>query len=204
MYPFNTSISNIWRSWYAFVAGKNKTLELEEFRYGLEENLGQLQQDIESNCYKHGTYRRFIVCDNKRREIRVASIRDRVIHRLLYDYLVEIYDKTFIFDVWSCRKNKGLIGAIGRAQEFLHKNPESIVWRTDIRKFFDNIDREVLLSVLERKVKDKKALSLLYEVIDGGRAGRLSLSLSLSRLSSPKRYPNWQFNEPGFSEYLYE
>ena len=126
----NTSLSNIWRSWYAFSAGKNKTLELETFSYHLEENIPKLHSEIETGRYKHGPYRKFIVCDNKRREIRVACIRDRVVHRLIYDYLVTIYDKTFIFDVWSCRKNKGLQSAIERAQEFLRKNPRSFVWRT--------------------------------------------------------------------------
>ncbi|MEI6133262.1 MAG: hypothetical protein WCQ41_10640 [Bacillota bacterium] len=170
----------------------------------MEENLEKLQRDIEIGCYKHGTYRCFIVCDNKRREIRVASIRDRVVHRLLYDYLVGIYDKTFIFDAWSCRKNKGLLGAIERAQEFLRRNPKSFVWRSDIKKFFDNIDREVLLSVLERKIKDEKALLLLCEVIDGGHRPSLSLSLSLSRFAAPKRYPYRQSDQPGASEYLHE
>jgi RNA-directed DNA polymerase len=178
-YPFDTSLPKIWSSWYAFVKGKNRTPELEEFTFNLESNLSRLQKEIESGAYKHGAYRTFTVFENKRREISVATIRDRVVHRLLYDYLVDIYDKTFIFDAWSCRKNKGLLDCILRAQAFLHHNPKSYVWRADIKKFFDNIDRDVLLNILKPKVTDKKALSLLSEVI-GLAAGQLSLSLSLS------------------------
>jgi RNA-directed DNA polymerase len=177
----DTSLSQIWRSWNAFVAGKNKTLELETFCYYLEENLAKLQSDIEAGNYKHGPYRNFVVCDNKRREIKVASIRDRVVHRLLYDYLVEIYDKTFIFDAWSCRKNKGLLACIERAQMFMRKNSDSFVWRTDIKKFFDNIDRNVVFEILQRKVKDEKVLNLLSEVI-GVKRPKAASSLSLSRI----------------------
>jgi len=163
--PFDTSLANIWRSWYSFRRGKRKTFELETFSYNLEANLRQLQTDIEQEKYKHGPYRTFIVSDNKKREIRVASIRDRVVHRLLYDYLVLLYDDTFIFDVWSCRANKGLVGAIKRTQIFLAKYNSAFIWRADISKFFDNIDQGVLWEILERKLSDEKALNLLSTVI---------------------------------------
>jgi retron-type reverse transcriptase len=178
-YPFDTSLPKIWNSWYAFVRGKNKTLELEEFTFYLERNLSKLQKEIKNGTYKHGAYRIFTVFENKKREICVATIRDRVVHRLLYDYLVHIYDKTFIFDAWSCRKNKGLLDCILRAEEFLHKSPQSFVWRADIKKFFDNVDRDILYNILKRRIDDKDARSLLSEVIRLA-AGQLSLSLSLS------------------------
>lgn len=183
-YPFDTSLPKIWNSWYAFVCGKNKTTELGEFIFYLESNLSKLQKEITADTYKHGKYRIFTVFENKKRETCVATIRDRVIHRLLYDYLVNIYDITFIFDAWSCRKNKGLLGCILRAQYFLHKSPHSFVWRADIKKFFDSVDRNVLFNILKRKVTDNKALSLLSEVI-GLAEGQLSLSLSLSRFATP-------------------
>ncbi|OQA03273.1 MAG: Reverse transcriptase (RNA-dependent DNA polymerase) [bacterium ADurb.Bin400] len=125
----------------------------------------KLYEDIASGSYKHGPYKTFTVCDNKKREIRVASIRDRVVHRLIYDYLVALYDHTFIYNVWSCRENKGLIGAITRSQHLLSANPHAYVWRADISKFFDNVGQSVLWGILARKVKDPNALKLLEEII---------------------------------------
>jgi retron-type reverse transcriptase len=113
------SLKNIWKCWFAFRAGKRATLEMHDFQYHLEKNLYKLFLDLNNGRYRHGGYKKFIVCDNKRREISVASVRDRVVHRLIYDYLEKIYDKTFIYDAWSCRKEKGLLGAIERTQEFL-------------------------------------------------------------------------------------
>ena len=115
----NLSLKNIWRSWFEFKKGKNYTSELHDFQYNLEKELYGLFQDLQNGFYRHGGYRKFVVSDNKRREISVASIRDRVVHRLIYDYLEKVYDKTFIYDAWSCRKEKGLLGAIERAQNFL-------------------------------------------------------------------------------------
>ncbi len=139
---------------------------MERFTYFLEGNLYQLYIDLNNGQYKHGGYKKFIVTDNKRREIRVASIMDRVVHRLLYEYLTEIYDKTFIFDVWSCRKKKGLLGAIERAQKFLRKYPKSFVWRSDVKKFFDNVNHVTLLKIISLKISDKQAIWILKEIIN--------------------------------------
>lgn len=161
-------LENVWRSWFAFRKGKSATNELNEFQYSLEKNLQNLYVDLRDGTYKHGGYKKFIVCDNKKREISVASVRDRVVHRLVYDYLVEVYDKTFIYDAWSCRKGKGLLGAIERAQSFLASDDVKYplwFWKCDVRKFFDNVNHEILLNILERRVKDEQAFGLLREIV---------------------------------------
>ena len=160
------SLANIWKNCYRFKQGKRKTKELEHFQYFLEENLRQLHFDLNNGTYQHGGYRKFIVHDNKRREILVTNVRDRIVHRLLYEYLVGIYDKTFIYDVWSCRKNKGLVGAIERAQEFLKRYSKCYVWRLDIKKFFDNVDHEVLIKILSLRIIEPRVLYLLKKVIE--------------------------------------
>lgn len=159
------SLGNIWLSWSHFKKAKRQTTEFHTFKYNLEKELIKLHTALNNGSYKHSGYKKFTVNENKRREICVAPIRDRVVHRLLYDYLVPIYDKTFISDVWSCRKNKGLLGAILRTQSFLQKYPNSYVWRADVEKFFDNVDHNILLKILARKIQDQKAFSLLAKVI---------------------------------------
>lgn len=159
------SLSNIWGSWFKFKRGKKSSREIEWFNYYLENNLHKLCVELNNERYKHSGYRNFIVIENKQREISVASVRDRVVHRLLYEYLVEIYDKTFIFDVWSCRKGKGLLEAIERAQKFLKKYSDGYVWRADVKKFFDNIDHDILTQILSFRTTDNKAIKILKEVI---------------------------------------
>ena len=159
------SLANVWQSWFKFIKGKRKTKESDYSSYCLEQNLENLHFDLNSGRYKHGGYKKFIVTDNKRRQISVASVRDRAVHRLLYEYLNRIYDKTFVYDAWSCRKNKGLTGAIERTQKFLYKHTNAFVWRADIKKFFDNVDRQTLLKILSLKIKDAKAMFVLQEII---------------------------------------
>ncbi len=188
------SLKNIWKSWFDFRKGKRASLEIHDFQYHLERRIFDLYRDLNNGRYRHGGYGKFIVCDNKRREISVASVRDRVVHRLVYDYLVRIYDKTFTFDAWSCRKGKGLLGAIERTQEFMKHSAAraraqrthatqsrfSWVWKCDVRKFFDSVDQEVLLKILWRRIKDKTTLELLKEIIgsySGDNGGRIGMPI---------------------------
>lgn len=160
------SLGNVWRSWLLFKRGKKRTVEFEEFEYYLESNLFKLWQELNSGKYRHGAYRIFFLTDSKRRQIAVASICDRIVHRLVYEYLVKIADKRFIYDAWSCRKGKGLMGAIDRTQKFLTSNSQGWVWRADITKFFDNVDCEILKSALNISVKDKRALAIISKIIN--------------------------------------
>lgn len=140
-------------------------MDLHDFQYHLEKNLFKLFKRLNSGEYRHGGYKKFVVCDNKRREISVASVCDRVVHRIVYDYLTSVYDKTFIYDAWSCRVGKGLLGAIKRAQEFLRHFPNAYLWKCDIRKFFDSVDRKTLLEILAFKIKDATTYKLIREII---------------------------------------
>ena len=161
----NLGLDNIYRSWFEYRKGKNPNIDLDNFQYNLEHELFSLWKDLQNGTHKHGGYREFTVCENKKREISVASVRDRVVHRLGYDYLTEIYDKTFIYDAWSCRKNKGLIGAIERTQVFMKQYSDGFIWRADISKFFDSVDHNVLLEILKLRITNEKTIGLLTEII---------------------------------------
>ncbi len=160
-------LSNIYASWFKFKRGKKKTKELENFSYYLEDNLWRLYLDLNNSQYVSGPCQHFTITDGKRRDIAVVGMRDRVVHRLVYEYLVEIYDKVFIYDVWSCRKNKGLTGALKRTEFFLKKYSDAFVWRADITKFFDNVKQCELFKIICRRITDQNAQLLIKKIIDG-------------------------------------
>jgi RNA-directed DNA polymerase len=160
------SVANIWRSYRAFRRGKKLSPAIKEFEYQLLDNILHLASSIQQSKYKHGSYAHMIVNDNKRRDIAVATVRDRAVHRLLYDYLVPIWDRTFIYDAWSCRQGKGLHSAIERAQLFMRRYPDAWLWRADITKLFDSVDKPTLKRLIRRRVQDPVALRLLDEVVD--------------------------------------
>lgn len=82
------SMTDIWKSWQAFRRGKSTSQSILWFESRLEHNLLNLVNQINNQEYKHGFYEHMVVHDPKRREIAVASVLDRIVHRYVYDQLV--------------------------------------------------------------------------------------------------------------------
>jgi RNA-directed DNA polymerase len=162
----DASIEGLWRAWQRFARGKRRTPAFDHFAYHLERNLRVLEFELKARTYRHGTYQTFLMRDPKQRVIAVAPIRDRVVHRLVYDALVDRFDRVFLFDVWSCREGKGLHAAIDRAEGFLASFPRCIVWRADVARFFESVDHGVLRSCLRRRVTGEQAWFVLDQIID--------------------------------------
>ncbi|HVV26182.1 MAG TPA: reverse transcriptase/maturase family protein [Candidatus Saccharimonadales bacterium] len=153
-------------AWRRFRKSKRPSRAIDEFAYNLEANIERLADALTAGTYRHGDYQKVVLQEKKRRDLAVAGVPDRVVHRLLYDYLVNIYDKSFDPDVWSCRAGKGLHKCFARTQQLLGRYRDSFVWRADITKFFDSVDHGRLMACLARKLEPADpALWLCEEVI---------------------------------------
>jgi retron-type reverse transcriptase len=159
------SLSLIYNSWLNFRSGKKASRSIIYFEYNLEENLWHLWQDLLHGIYRHGAYTHRIVNEKKRRDIHVATVRDRVVHRLIYDYMISVIDPRLDYDVWSCRSGKGLHACVQRAARLSRRYPRAYVWRGDVQKFFDSVDHKILLEVLKRYNLDSGIRELLKIVI---------------------------------------
>lgn len=157
--------AEIYAAWLAFRRGKKRTPDISRFEFDLERNLAKLLSEINTRCYCHGAYRQVVIHDNKRRDLSVAAVRDRVVHRLVYDYLFNLVSSGFDYDVWLGQISKGLKGCLERTQRFLRKYPGAFVWRLDIKKFFDNVDHEIMLKLLGSLGISEEMLFLAREII---------------------------------------
>ncbi len=153
-------------------------------------NLISLHEDLKNKTYIHGDYQAFNVSDPKPRNIHKASVRDRVVHHLLYKALYPCFDQKFIHDSYSCRTGKGTHRAIKRFEVFTRKvsrnyTKQCFVLKCDIRKFFANIDHEILKKILAKHVEDIDILALLANLIDSFSARNfLAVGLPLGNLIS--------------------
>jgi RNA-directed DNA polymerase len=145
--------------------GKRYKQEILAFGYNLESNLLQLQSELKNKTYKHGAYRKFIVHDAKKREIKAATFKDRVVHKALHDVLEPFFDKSFINDSYACRKGKGVYKAISRLERFLNNPYNKYCLQCDISRYFKSVDHEKLFSLISRKIKDEDVLWLVKEII---------------------------------------
>lgn len=147
-------------------SGASNKRETMAFTFHLEDELFRLQEELQGGHYQPRPYRYFNIRDPKARTISVADFRDRVVHHALINVLEPLYERCFIHDSYATRKGKGTHKAIARAQCFLRKT--GWFWKTDIEKYFDSIQQETLLSLLERKIKDGRLLEVAARIIRNG------------------------------------
>ena len=162
----DTSVTGFWRAWLNFRKGKRPTRAIDQFETRLETNLLQLAAEVNRQTYVHGGYQRVVIAEKKRRDLAVASVRDRVVHRLVYDFLVDVVDPHLDPDVWSCRPGKGLHAALERTQSMLRSYPEAWIWRTDISKFFDHVQHDQLLQAIRHHTTDPQAIWICQQITD--------------------------------------
>jgi retron-type reverse transcriptase len=167
---------NILKAWNKFKKGKSGKSDTNEFALKLTDNLLDLYYTLKSKSYIHGDYEIFEIIDIKKRSIHKSSVRDRVVHHLLYDSLYPYFDKKFIYDSYSCRKNKGVHKALERYEYFARKASKNYtnqvyVLKFDVQKCFASIDHNTLKSILGKHIQDKDILSLLFKIIDSHISG---------------------------------
>ena len=95
---------------------KRHSANVAQFGFDLENQLLRLHDELISNTYQPGAYRTFEIYDPKRRMISAAPFRDRVVHHALCNVLEPIFERTFVFDSYACRKGKGTHAAVDRFQ----------------------------------------------------------------------------------------
>lgn len=165
------SLENLLQAWKEFLNGKRSRKDVQEFERNLMEHIISLHQDLSTKTYKHSSYTAFKINDPKPREIHKASVRDRLLHHAIYRRLYPFFNKMFIADSFSCRLDKGTHKAMNRLKKFSYKvsrnNRKTIfVLKCDVRKFFANIDHEILKKMLFKTIFDTDTLWLLAQVID--------------------------------------
>ncbi|MEI6238029.1 MAG: reverse transcriptase domain-containing protein [bacterium] len=144
---------------------------MQEFAFNLENNIFELHNELKQKIWKPDPYIAFFVRDPKLRHIHKASIRDRIFNQAMYRVLYQIFDKGFIADSYSCRKNKGTHKGVEKLKSNILKisnnhTKEAFALKCDVRKFFDNKDHEILFSFIRRKITDLDVLSLIRMIIE--------------------------------------
>jgi retron-type reverse transcriptase len=197
-YNYIITIENLLQAWQEFLAGKKKRNDVALFQTHLMNNLFSLHEQLENGTYEHGKYFSFNISDPKPRNIHKATVHDRIIHHLLYKELYPYFDKKFIFDVYSCRLNKGTHRALNRFRQFARKVSKNhtktcYVLKCDIKKFFANIDQIIFINILRKYIKDKKLIWLIEKIIFSFKTAP-NIGLPLGNLTS-QLFVNIYMNE---------
>ncbi|NQT50230.1 hypothetical protein HQ571_06060 [Candidatus Kuenenbacteria bacterium] len=164
------SIENLFFAWHEFKRGKRKKPDVQKFEFNLEDNLFKLNWILKTGRYKHGHYQQFSINDPKPRIIHKACVQDRVVHHAVFRVLYPIFDKSFIYDSYSCRINKGTHRAVKKLELFTKNTSRNyqftcFILKCDIAKFFNTIDHQILIALIEKRIRDNPAMDLIREII---------------------------------------
>ncbi len=168
---------NLYKAHLRARKGKRGTAECIAFEMELPQNLSRLQEELRGRTYRLSGYYSFEVFDPKRRTIHALHYRDRVVQHCLCDeVLAPVLEKRLIFDNAACRKGKGTDFARARLSGFLRGHfkqhgTQGYFLKCDVRKFFDNIDHDVLKGMLGKLPLAPDTLALLHHVINSYHTG---------------------------------
>ena len=191
-------LTDLFASYYSARANKRNTASQMKFEANLSRNLISLYEDVRDRTYSPGRSICFIIRDPVQREVFAASFRDRIIHHYLFNKLEPVFDPTFIYDSYSCRKGKGTLFGIERLEHHIRScsgncHRECWVLKLDIKGYFMAIDRGILYGLImhrlnrlvsERRLPDgfdiDTVLFLLHKVVflDPTKGCRIKGSLS--------------------------
>lgn len=154
----------------------NKARKCKRKQYGVikhdknraEDNFG-LFLDLSLENYKTSKYSTFKVYEPKERLIfRLPYYPDRITHHAIMNIMEPIWMKVFTKDTYSCIKGRGIHTLARQLKHDLQNDKEGTKYcaKMDIKKFYPSIDHEILKMIIRKKIKDKKLLKLLDEIID--------------------------------------
>ena len=176
-------------------ARKHKTTRdyVLEFEENLKDNLLALRSELLFHSYKPKKLVNFIIRDPKTRKISKSHFRDRVIHHALCNVIEPMFEKSFIYDSYANRKFKGTLKAIERFDYFKRKisknnTKKCYVFKADIKKYFETVDHNILLSILGKKIKDKRVIWLIKQILNNCVGGG----------GEQKKHASWQPDQPVF------
>ncbi len=182
-------MENLLITWERFIRGKRHKTDVMKFEAKLADNLVELHTMLQTRTYEHASYSAFNISDPKPRNIHKAVVRDRVLHHLIYKELYWYFDARFIFDSYSCRKNKGTHRAFKRFKVFADKVSKNntrtcYVLKCDIKKFFASINHEILRSIIARHISDEEMRWLINQVVKSFHTTQEGVGLPLGNLTS--------------------
>ena len=148
----------------------------------MNKNLIDLHNELKNQAYKPKPLETFVLRDPKTRTISKSDFRDRIVHHAIVNILNPIFEKIFIYDSCANRIGKGNLFALKRFDVFKRKvsrngkiisnkfNDENYVsgycLKCDIKHYFQEVNHEVLVNIISRKIKDEKFIWLIKQILN--------------------------------------
>jgi len=96
---------------------------------------------------------------NETRPIALSSLKDKIVQKVLYNDLNLYFNKIFSSNSYAYRPNKSTLDAIQQTSKYIKTH--QYILKADIDNFFETIDHNKLLAILDKHIKDKSIIRLI-------------------------------------------
>ena len=138
--------------------------------------ISRIYNILKNREYRVGPYVHFVIYEPKRREIVSQGMIDKIINHLvsryiLYPTLLPCLIDTNVASRSGMGTNAGLEAAKGFHRKCKIKYGKYYILKCDVSKFFASINKDILKEKLLRKIKDKDAIKIVFDIIDSEEEG---------------------------------
>ena len=144
-------------------------MEVTELPSYLEANWALIREQIVTRTYKpKPVLRREIPKDNGGvRLLGIPTAVDRVIQQALVQVLTPVFEPTFSDFSFGFRPGRSAEDAVRLAQTYMSEGYKHVV-DLDLSKFFDTVDHDILMGLIDKHMDDKDVRRLIYVYLKSG------------------------------------
>ena len=144
-------------------------MKTDELREHIKEHWASIKTKLLEGKYNPSPVRRVEIPkpDGGIRLLGIPTVQDRMIQQAIAQVLNKIYEPTFSESSYGFRPNRSAKNAITKSKEYINEGNRWVV-DMDLEKFFDKVNHDILMSKLEKKIKDRRLLKLIRKYLQSG------------------------------------
>lgn len=167
------NVQNIYKSLARVTSNKGAAgidnMQTDELRHSISTHWQELKASITTGSYSPSPVKKVEIpkAGGGKRMLGIPTVTDRLIQQAISQWLSPKYEGEFSDYSYGFRPNRNAHQAVRQAQKFLNEGKAWVV-EIDLEKFFDKVNHDKLMSLLERKIDDKRTLRLLRQYLKSG------------------------------------
>lgn len=142
----------------------------EEYEQNIETKLKELINNMKSNKYYPKPVRRVMIpkTNGKERPLGIPSYEDKLIQAKMAEILNIIFERYFKDCSYGFRPNRDCHKAIKTIDNTIMHGKVNWIVEADIKGFFDHVDHDILIRILEVVIKDKDFIYTINKFLKSG------------------------------------